>query len=406
MVSDATPYRPSLESPALVPLWSAVQSRLERRGHALRGRLKLPPLSSEGQFLLGALLDGPARATLDLAELERALGRLGLGADLEAALARLGFPLSGDLERQRAARQEAAAARAAVRQLAASWGESEAVDWVEAAVQAGAMAGLDVEGACRLVGRARAVLEHVDRHGADLEGRLSRVDLAATVLGSSHALDVGAREAGVVTRALELRHGCKGREAWEAAGVDWDLVSAPVLVWCPVPARGGLSRWLAAAGDLGLPVHLSLLALREQPLLVAPGTDVLVAENPRLVEAAAQQRTPYAAVALNGNPAGAAQRLLSQLRACDAALRYHGDFDAAGLRICARMHRLGLAPWRMGAGDYLQAVGHALADGVDLPHEPNRPPSTPWDPKLERAFERCRRIVHEERLLPGLLESE
>jgi len=128
-----------------------------------------------------------------------------------------------------------------------------------------------------------------------------------------------------------------------------------------------------------------------------------VVENPRVVEAAAQSRSPAAVVAANGNPSGAVRLLIRQLDAGGAHLRYHGDFDAAGLAICGRMHAIGCTPWRMTSGDYLAALDAADAEGVDLPTDEEPVPPTPWEPALQRVFDDHRRIVHEERLLPGLL---
>jgi uncharacterized protein (TIGR02679 family) len=196
-----------------------------------------------------------------------------------------------------------------------------------------------------------------------------------------------------------------GRELWERAGAHLDLVSAPALTWNLHPSPGaGLTALLEESVALGIPVHLSQLALRAHPVVVAAGTDVLVTENPRVVEAAAQAASPLAVVATNGNPSGAARLLLDQLLAGGAALRYHGDFDAAGLRICARMHRLGLRPWRMDASSYLAALGDADRAGAPLPTDEHRSPPTPWDPPLQAAFDLHRRVIHEERLLASLLE--
>ena len=402
--SDLVGSRPSLRSPDLAPLWGAVRARLERTGVDRRGRMRVPELAPRGRFILDALLDRPARSTFELTELEAALRRLGVGADLSSALTALGWPVDAGPEARRSVRREAAAARDAVRQAAGSWRTPGGQDWVEAVIRAGLLAGRDPTTAVALVERARAVLDTIDR-GQDAGGSpLSRVDLAASVLGSAHALDWGNPETAAVTRALELRHLVKGRAAWEAAGVDLDVVSAPVLVWGLTPASGGLSTLLGAAREAGVPVHLSLLALRRHRVAVPAGSDVLVSENPRVVEAAAQQETCHAAVALNGNPSSAAQLLLAQLRDAGAVLRYHGDFDAAGLRICARMQRFGLIPWRMDAADYSEATARARAERAELPLDPHRAPPTPWCPQLQEAFDSSRRIVHEERLLPGLLD--
>lgn len=396
--------RPSLTDPSLHPLWAAVRDRLGRFGPARRGRLRTPELTSRGRWLLGHILGRPPGVTVDLAELEDALRRLEVASDLAAALAALGFAVPPEAEQRRWARRSADEARAAVRAVAAGWLEEGAGEWVDAVVRAGTVAGLDARDAVALVERVRAVLERIRSDARGGGSRLSRVDLAAAVLGSSHDLDWGTRESAAVTRALELRHPpARGRAAWEAAGVDLDLVSAPVLTWGITAGAGGLAPLLAAAGHAGVPVHLSLLALRHHPVVVIPGADILVVENPRLVEAAAQRRLDHGVVALNGNPSTAAQLLLSQLRSAGADLRYHGDFDAAGLRICARMHRMGLRPWQMGAADYREAVRSAEAAGAPLPPDRHRAPPTPWSPGLQAAFDQDRRIVHEERLLPGLL---
>jgi hypothetical protein len=87
-----------------------------------------------------------------------------------------------------------------------------------------------------------------------------------------------------------------------------------------------------------------------------------------------------------------------------AALRYHGDFDTAGFAICERMMRLGLAPWRMSTADYRAALAAADVECAVLPRETQAPWATPWDPALQEDFGRERRIVHQERLLPGLIE--
>lgn len=172
-----------------------------------------------------------------------------------------------------------------------------------------------------------------------------------------------------------------------------------------LPLRGssGLFPLTDQATELGVPVHLTQLALRRHPVAVEPGTVILVAENPRVAEAAAQTGSPTAVVAANGNPSGAVRLLLRQLLDSGAELRYHGDFDAAGLAMCARMAALGLTPWRMGEADYLAALEEADRAGVELPLDPAAPGPTPWDPSLRDAFDHHRRVVHEERLLPELL---
>jgi uncharacterized protein (TIGR02679 family) len=396
--------RPSLEDPDLRPVWEAVRARLER-SEARRGRLRLPQITSRGRFLLASLTGRPGAASIDLQVLEDVLRDLGVGPDLPEALSSLGYPVSEEPARRRAARRSALDARTAARHEASLWMEPWAAEWIEGVIRGGVLAGLDLPHAVRLVRDARAVLDRIAL-GADAPDRQSRVDLAANVLGSAHALDWGTREEAAVTRALSLGSGGAGREAWEGAGVHLDLVSAPVLTWNLRPSpSSGLAAMFDAAHHLGVPLHLSQLALRNYPVVVPIGTDVLVSENPRVVEAAAQAGSPHTVVALNGNPSGAARLLIEQLVSCGAALRYHGDFDSSGLRICARMHRLGLEPWRMDTGSYREAVAAADDDGSRLPTDAHRAPPTPWDRHLQAAFDEDRRIVHEERLLDVLLSG-
>jgi uncharacterized protein (TIGR02679 family) len=132
---------------------------------------------------------------------------------------------------------------------------------------------------------------------------------------------------------------------------------------------------------------------------------VLAVDNPRVVEAAAEARSPLSLVALNGNRSAAARLLVDQLLGCRAHVRYHGDFDSAGIAICGRMHALGLEPWRMDADDYLSAVDAAERAGTPLPTERRPPPGTPWSPARRETFDRHRKVVHEELILDELLRS-
>lgn len=403
MVSE---QRPSLEGTELEALWETVRDRLERAGTENRGRLRLPALSSRGRHLLGSLLGCPVRATVDLGSLERSLQRLGVGETLEGALAGLGHPVSSAPAQRRAARRAGAEARRAARQAVEGWPETWAQAWADSVVRAGVLAGLAEPAAVQLVRDVRAVLDRLAQaSGDDRADSLSRGDLAAEVLGSSHALDRGTRAEAAVTRALRMGNpGRDDAELWRRAGAHLDLVSGPVLTWnLPATPGSALADLLARATGLGIPVHLTQLALRAHPVTVAAGSEVLVAENPRVVEAAAEMGSPQAVVSVNGNPSAATRLLLEQLLACGARVCYHGDFDAAGLAICSRMHRLGLHPWQMDADAYIGALAEAESSGAPLPVDPRPSPPTPWAPELQAVFDRHRRVVHEERLLSQLL---
>ena len=129
---------PSLLGPDLAPLWDAVRERLERRGSMSRGRLRLPPLSMVGRHRLSSLLDRPLTVTVDLAELEDSLRKVGAGDDLIAALASVGHSMSFDAEQRRHERKVRRAARASARAAVERWPESWAPAWVEEAIQTGA----------------------------------------------------------------------------------------------------------------------------------------------------------------------------------------------------------------------------------------------------------------------------
>lgn len=433
--------RPSLAGDEMAPVWDAVRRRLERQGLDNRGRVRLPDVPANARLTVQALTRRRSSTTVDLARLEEALRRLGVGADLPSALAALGHPVSTAAAERRAERKAAASAREVARAEAATWDEPWRDEWIDGVIRAGGMRGLDAAGAVALVRSVRTILDALDSGGTpgtldghdsggspgtldgpgtvdDHDGReaaaspttrsvVSRVDLAARLFGSSHALDTGTRLEAATTRALELRQGAADpRDLWERSGAHLDLTSGPALTWrLPLRADSPLTGLAEQATALGVPLHLTQLALRRHPVAATPGADVLVAENPRVVEAAAQMDVPTPVVAANGNPSGAVRLLLDQLAESGARLRYHGDFDAAGLAICGRMAGIGLVPWRMTAADYEAAVERACAARVTLSHEPAPAPPTPWDEALRIAFDRHRLVVHEERLLPDLLHA-
>lgn len=394
----------SLRSGELDVLWERVRERLETSGLDNRGRLRVPDLSSRGRLALQSLIDRRPRAMVDLGVLEAALVRLGVGEDLPIALDALGYPVSGEPAARRAERAERRRAHAAARAACNSWPEPWTLEWIDDVIRAGVLRAFDEDQARHLVAQVRQVLDRLEQGPAF---RTSRVDLAAKVLGSSHALDTGTRLEAAVTRALRFELGDEDtRNLWEQAGVHLDLTSAPALTWAlPLVSECDLTTLALAATARGIPLHLSRFALERHPADVVPGTPLLVVENPRIVEAAAQAHSPTPVISTNGQPSSTVLLLLAQLREAGADLYYHGDFDTPGLAICARMATLGLTPWHMSARDYGDALVAADSEATPLPLEMVPPGSTPWDPSLRELFDRERRIVHEERLLPRLIEA-
>jgi uncharacterized protein (TIGR02679 family) len=385
-------------------VWRAVRDRLESRGLNNRGRIRLPSMSSEARLTLTGLLGRKPTSMLDLALVEAALVDLGVGADLVMALGNLGFAPSSEPAERRAARAERESARSAARAAVHTWSEPWSTAWIDDVVRAGLLRGLDAPAVITLVQSTRSILDRLDAVSPDRP--ISRTDLAANVLGSSHALDTGTALETVIARALAHRMDHELIEdAWERAGVHTDQVSGAVLSWAlPTLPESGLHELTRAATKAGVPLHLTRYSLATHPIQVAAGTTILVAENPRVVEAAAQRSSARATITTNGNPSAAVRLLLDQLLTCGATLLYHGDFDVPGLAICARMQQIGLVPWRMNASHYRAAVEAATADGVQLPIEDRPPGPTPWDPPLRSAMQETGRIVHEERLLDDVLE--
>ena len=427
----------SLSRAGLQPVWAAARRHLDRQGSERRGAISRPSLDSSSVLALESLLGKRLAKRLDLAEVEAALAALGVGDNLGEALARLGHPPSSEASARRAARARSASARAALERAVEPWDEPWAVEWAAGVVRAGLLGGLSGGEVESLTADVRRLLDRLD----DLELRrtigrgdrkavgpapcaspsgrhsshrplepvgVSRTELAAELFGSSHALDQGTKLASFVSRALQYRLGVglDGRKLWEASGIQADRVSAPALTWA-VPATGGsaLDEAIRASARGRLPLHISLLAILRHPVEVPAGTPVLVVENPRLVEASAERGLGCCVVAANGNPATAVTTLVGQMQQSGARVWYHGDFDAAGIAICRRMHEMGCTPWMMDARHYEQAVRLAGSSLVQLERSAKGCGPTPWDPGLEAAFNDRRLIVHEEFVLDGVLNE-
>jgi len=396
----------SLLTPGLGEFWALVRRRLDRNGPRWRGTITLPDLDRASDLSLGSLLGRKLSRRLDLAALETALVRRNVGNDLSDAIARLGYAPSVAAAERRATQARAGAARVALANAIESWEEPWASDWADEVQRSGIIAGLDGDGVAVLTADVRRLLDQLE----DLADQgASRTEIAATLFGSAHALDRGRKLAAVAECAL--RH-CisggtelEGRALWEAAGILADRVSAPVLTWAlPATGTSPLDVQIRAATLGALPLHISLVAMQKYPISLPSGSSVLVVENPRLVEAAAERELPGCVVTTNGNPTTAVRTLLGQLQRSGASLQYHGDFDAAGLAICRRMQAGCCEPWMMSASDYEAAVETATQSGVRLERESRDCGATPWDPELQEAFAHRKLIVHEEFVLDGVLD--
>ena len=414
------PLPDSLLLPGLAQIWQSARQRLDKFGAERRGSIACPNLDAASSQALRTLLGHKPRSRVDLLELEQALVARDVGADLCAALSRLGQLPSEAAVQRRANRTRLEAARAALVDRASDWEEPWAKDWASEIASAGQLRGLTGEVVENLADDVRHLLDHLNQVSP---AAVSRTEVAATLFGSSHALDPGTKLASFTTRALRHRwsHSAQtrqlpepgqnadepasDRELWETSGILADRVSAPVLLWSlPVTGSTALDQQINAATGGRLALHISLAALQRHPVQVPAGTHVLVVENPRLVEAAAERSLPACVISSNGNPTTAVTTLVQQLSDSEASIWYHGDFDSYGLSICRRIHDFGCTPWMMDAEDYADAIRLAKERGVQLEADAHDCGPTPWDPVLQAEFAKQRLIVHEEFILDWVLE--
>ncbi len=254
-----------------------------------------------------------------------------------------------------------------------------------------------------LAGALRAALRVEALNGA----LLSRVQLAAEVYGDAHALDAGSTAESLVLRGLAAARDssvphttAQRREHWAASGVSPDLVSSTCLCLGLAPGDDSpvAARLTAAAGD---PLHVTAWDLQRSDAVWRAGAPVLICENPRVLEAVAQEYGgAVAVVCTSGNPGLVTVEVLRRLRRGGASLRYHGDFDWPGIAITNRLvEQVGAQPWLMTAADYL--AGTARTE-LALEGTPVRPS---WDPELGAAMAANRVAVHEEVVLDTILAA-
>lgn len=406
-----------LSDPALARVWAAVRTRLERNHLEPSGRVVLTGLSRDERHATGGLLGRPVvteRVTVDLGELDGVLARRSPYRGLADAV----VAVSGEaLHDRRAERSAVVAAREAPLTLArdllaaslpdVTWGEAwlagirrsglltRSSDPLQAARQAVAVVGLLVPGDGAAAPRA--------------DGVTSRTELAVRVTGDAHGLDDGTVLAQLVFRALALDAGADvpagaaaRRDLWARYGVRVDGVSSTCLtLGLRALGDGSVAHRLALSAEAGDPVHLTPRDLRG--LTMARHADVLVCENPRVLEAVADRfGGAVPAVCTAGQPVLVVLDVLRRLVAAGATLRYHGDFDWPGIAIANRLvGEVGVRPWLMNAADYEAAVGEAPA-GAELVGEPVE---ASWDAALTSAMARHSVAVHEEAVLGEILAN-
>jgi len=395
-------------NPALAPLWVRLRARVEARGLAASGQVQVELQGRQERHAVGALLGRSVtrdRVSVDLAKLdERLRERSGVGGLLDVLTAVGGAPLK-DLAAQRAA---SAKGREQPLELARSsidapWGE----DWVRGLRRTGLLT--NRSDAVRIITEAVTVLRALSAVDV-LSTSGSRVELAARLLGDAHALDQDRLLHQVVLRGLAAAADCgvptgaaERRALWEAYGAGPDLVSATCLTWGLRPTGDqAVALRLVTAADSGDPIHLTAWDLRRLSRLDGlSDVTVLVCENPRVLEAVAEQaRSPWPVVCTSGEPNTVVTAILGMLVEGGARLRYHGDFDWPGVAIANRVvARFAAVPWRMNAADYEEGVRPEAPRLTGNPVEPS------WDPELGAAMRAHGRCLHEETVLVELLTA-
>ncbi|WP_431870026.1 TIGR02679 family protein [Nocardiopsis eucommiae] len=258
------------------------------------------------------------------------------------------------------------------------------------------------------------VLEAVEAHGSLRGGSgispLLLQNLAVGVTGDTKALNNRTALSRLVLPALAARRGTtrpdesdaeECRALWEENDVVQDDLASRVLV-LNLPADGRvLGSWLTEAAEHGVPLQVTLHQLvRFPPVPTSPV--IHVCENPAVLRRAAGELGTASAplICTEGWPSAAFHRIASAAVAAGARLRYHGDFDWAGVHIAQRViERYDAEPWRMSAADYLDRVR------TESPELKGRKRATPWDPSLAVAMVERGRVVFEESVDSALLED-
>ncbi|MDF1604063.1 TIGR02679 family protein [Nocardioides sp. YIM 152315] len=394
-----------IADPALRPTWTRVAARLGQAGLVPQGSVRIRVASREERQavgdLLGRTLTGET-VKIDLATLDHRLReRSGVGG-LDAVLRGLGIDLE-DRPAVRAAKTESRQRPLSV--AAAAINAAWVPDWIDGLRRTGLLT--NRENAESIARAAALVLE--DLTGSETRSQ-SRVELGARLLGDAHALDRDRLLHHVVLRGLAaaavvpVPTNGRNREAlWAQFGVDPDLLSRTCLLrGLRIDGDSPIAARLEAASLVGDPVHVTEWDFRQAPHFTpAPGTRVLVCENPRVIEGLAERGVDgWAAVCMSGEPNLVVDKVLSNLARSGVELRYHGDFDWPGVAIANRaIERYGVVPWRMTADDYTRAV---RADGLRLGKAAVEPV---WDSELGAAMRTRDRAVHEESVLVELVDA-
>lgn len=381
--------------PELAELRRRLRGRYERG--ETRDAFTLTRLGARERRALEGLLGRQIRPAdsmrLSMTELDSVIRHVGLASGFRSALELLDGPIR-DLAAERAAAREAWSA------VLSNIAEPRLAALVSHPTGAGLLRRLtrgDPARAREWVDQSARVLGKLPARGIPL------ARLAAETLGDSHGLDAGRPLATIVLRACGTRESDtdtsdpieRPREQWARLGVTVNELAMPALC---------LNLGLA---DPGEPTHISLRKLLRAPL-DWDVRHVFVCENPSIVAIAADNlgSASAALVSTDGMPGAAQQILLRHLVASGVRLRYHGDFDWAGLAIGNFVMRtFGAEPWAFASADYSSACARAIgAGGQHAPLAGQRVEAL-WDATLSTAMAERKIAVHEEAVAEMLLRD-
>jgi uncharacterized protein (TIGR02679 family) len=394
---------------------AALRKRLRRHFEraapgAPPGLLRLGSLSPAEREALALLTGRPPQDAksmrIDVTLLDATLRDAGIAGSLREALERIDGPIV-HLASVRAA------AKANWSALVTACTHPMLISYLQAPAALGLVKRLarqDTSAAEHLLECADTVLRRLPASG------LARAQLAAETLGSAHALDTGQATATLVLAAWrQIERDQSGgddpeatpkhapdehtRDIWARAGVLVNELARPALLLnLPVQAN---EFPVCTPGE---PAYLSLRRLlRTPPRWAVAGLAVFVCENPNLVAIVADRLGVRCGplVCTDGMPAAAQRILLTQLAQAGACLRYHGDFDWAGVQIANHvMHTWGAQPWRFGALEYEAAAARASHTRRDLA---DAGIAASWDGALAPAMQRHGLAIAEEAMAASLL---
>lgn len=394
-------------------LLSRLRQRMER-GRPLRGTINVANISPAERDalnrLLGRLPSNGASMSIDLGQLETTLRHARLCDNLCEAVE----SVLGPVVNRRELKAVGIARWKKLFEIRRQPLDSRWHPWLAGLQESGLLRRLsenDIDVARLFLDHAISILEALPCHGKPL------AELAAIVLGDSHALDVGKPVGTLVVRAIAdplpqrvsqctqaERTRAKAalrRDAWASVGVMIDELSSPVLVLNlkaqPNSLTGCALNLYAEAGE---PCRLSVRQLLRQPpsFVSSEEATIFICENPTVVAAAASRlgSRSHPLICTDGQPKTALTLLLSLLKTSGFTLAYHGDFDWPGIQIANLIiERHGATPWRFDTESFCRYRGKRALSGS--------PVAAIWDADLMPAMTEAGFVIYEEQLLDELL---